>query len=242
MTTEAGAHSTKLVSCDLLRPSCSACLLYAKARPQHRCVYGPNAANPGEPKHRSFSEGEADRSALVLPTRLRSETGQKKSICEGGPDASGLETPEVGQREEGDHVVELPLLTLTLPPSLVSPSSIAAPVPSPASPISYFVSVFAPSSPDTPVPTPAPILSPHPTSGVRHPSLPENECLLPVTSRPHRVVIPSPMLDPEPSNSPILPYLSLPSPECSSPILAMKAPWDTDVSLENEDEGMFSYV
>ncbi|GAA5862345.1 hypothetical protein JCM1840_004152 [Sporobolomyces johnsonii] len=242
MTPDTGAPCAKFVSCDLLRPSCSACLLYAKARPHHCCVYGPNAANPGEPKHRRFSEGEVDRSALVLPTRLRSETGQTKPICEETPRASGLESLEVGGRKEDDHDVELPLLPHTLPPLPVSPSPVAASVPSPTSPIPYFVSVFAPSSPDTPVPTPDPILSPHPTSDERRPSLPDDECLLPLTTRPDRIVIPSPMLDPEPSDSPILPYFSLPSPECSSPILAMKAPWDTDVDVEFEDEGMSSFA
>lgn len=36
--------------CDLARPTCSACLRYGKGRPNHRCIYGPNAAAPSEAK------------------------------------------------------------------------------------------------------------------------------------------------------------------------------------------------
>ncbi|GAA5982230.1 hypothetical protein JCM11641_006233 [Rhodosporidiobolus odoratus] len=72
-------HSRK-VSCDLVRPTCGACVKYSKHRPDHVCTYGPDAAQPGESKVRRTPEallwedkGGKGKGASLLPSRTRAE-------------------------------------------------------------------------------------------------------------------------------------------------------------------------
>ncbi|GAA5872711.1 hypothetical protein JCM1840_004496 [Sporobolomyces johnsonii] len=92
MTSGASAHSVQPVSCDLLRPSCSACNLYAKARPQHRCVYGLNQASPNQPEQGTSSSASEQKPTIVRLALSQSMAGgasssapKRKSTFEGDP-------------------------------------------------------------------------------------------------------------------------------------------------------------
>ncbi|GAA5888891.1 hypothetical protein JCM5296_005034 [Sporobolomyces johnsonii] len=75
----------------MLRPSCSACDLYAKARPHHRCVYGLNPASPNQPEQGTSSSASEQKSTIVR-LALSSTAGgasssapKRKSTVEGDP-------------------------------------------------------------------------------------------------------------------------------------------------------------
>ncbi|GAA6002625.1 hypothetical protein JCM10207_007599 [Rhodosporidiobolus poonsookiae] len=186
-------HQRK-VSCDLLRPSCTACIKYARSRPAHICEYGPGAANPGEAKSaRDRLEAETEQQLAALsPARTRSET-KALDVFEHEADEEivGEERDEKVNPGEGEgHSIEeerqikprpvLPRLSFpssypTFPLTLPLPSLPRAPLPpTPVTP--HFVSVFAP-TPPTLAYSSSPVLSPRPASGVRRPSFPDEATL-----------------------------------------------------------------
>ncbi|BGP12348.1 hypothetical protein JCM10213_006521 [Rhodosporidiobolus nylandii] len=182
-------HKRK-VSCDLVRPSCSACIKYTKSRPGHVCTYGPGAAFPGEEKVKRASP-EDEGNCSLMPAKTRSATKALREIEAGGDEAEQVEV-DAGEAEpssEDEPIYKkrkhpalaplclpttFPTFPATLPP-LPSPVTHRAPTPPPSPITPYFTSVFAT------VPAPElcspPVLSPRPASGMRRPSFPDHATL-----------------------------------------------------------------
>ncbi|GAA6038639.1 hypothetical protein JCM8097_009460 [Rhodosporidiobolus ruineniae] len=189
------------VSCDLVRPSCGACVKYSKSRPNHVCTYGPNAALPGESKNRQNSSdggggggdggGGEGAKGLLMPAKTRSATRALQGIM---GDEELVDEPEEQPIEQTkQHRVRpappppllLPTTYPTFPPTVpcalpsfplppLPPSPVALQTPTPHSP--HFT-VFAPTpSPELISP---PVLSPRPASAghARRPSFPDEGVL-----------------------------------------------------------------
>jgi hypothetical protein len=112
------------VSCDLLRPACTACVKYRKGRPTHVCVYGPDAAAPGQPKTQSGNThggGEAASdvgTAKLMPARTR---GASRAI-QAFVDEAGMDEAEMGDEVQ---LQDEPEEMSAFPPLVPSPSFLA---------------------------------------------------------------------------------------------------------------------
>ncbi|GAA5855065.1 hypothetical protein JCM8547_002367 [Rhodosporidiobolus lusitaniae] len=184
-------HKRK-VSCDLLRPTCTACKTYSRARPDHVCEYGPGAALPGESKREKDKSApvEQEQKASLMPAKTRSATRMYREISYGEEveeevsEEAELEVMDEKPAEQGPSSEPSRRLApppLSLPPSFpVFPSTLPplpppepqaqlSPLPSPHTP--YFTSVF--SSTPSPEMCSPPVLTPRPASGPRRLSLPD---------------------------------------------------------------------
>ncbi|GAA5827190.1 hypothetical protein JCM11251_001159 [Rhodosporidiobolus azoricus] len=201
MASAAGSHAKTVrvcdpchrrkVSCDLARPTCTACAKYSRTRPEHVCTYGPSAAFPGETKQlRESSSGsaedEVDEGSLDMAgTRswTRRVRMERKCSVENGEAATGSTSSEM---EDNSSSLEdsfdddkparpvpsrlllattFPTFPSTLPALPPFAPRCASPVPSPITPPTpYFTSVFSPlPSPEILISS-APAISPRPSS------------------------------------------------------------------------------
>ncbi|GAA5888752.1 hypothetical protein JCM6882_002836 [Rhodosporidiobolus microsporus] len=194
------------VSCDLLRPTCSACAKYSKNKPDHVCTYGPGAALPGQPKVRrdpSARGSDGSEEDSLMPAKTRSKTreaqqghadmeGQKRGETEA--DSSEVEESSSSMEDTPNDCANRPIpARLSLPTSFPTfPSTLPplpslprgdSPVPSPVTPQTpYFTSVFSPLPSPELVASSAPALSPRPSSSgergaARRSSFPDHEVL-----------------------------------------------------------------
>jgi hypothetical protein len=87
VTTLTSSTALSQVTCDLRRPSCSACVAYAKSKPEHACVYVSGTTLPDAPKMQNGKTLWEDTRFEVFSPRTRGELKVSLRQREGAQDA-----------------------------------------------------------------------------------------------------------------------------------------------------------